>query len=263
MYFSVKHIDIKLNQDYADFSDTGSKKTLVLCDGIGEFLDSGKMSKLIVGSFIGKNYSSLSELILDKKFIKTKNSGIIGGSTIICALNENNSDKIKLEYLGNGGIIHLHGDFANNPNSNYPYRYGNIMIPHVSPDGALTKHISHNSGEAEILPSSVELNLNYLTGDILMLFTDGISSLEDNVILKDNENRFWRNETSSIQVILSELNIFLVNHIDKDNFRESLIQFNSQVLRKLKKENFLEDDASLGFIITEKVLAHYKNKKHD
>jgi len=263
MYFSVKHIDIKLNQDYADFSITEDIKSLVLCDGIGEFTDSGKVAKLAVDQFIAKNYLKLSELITDDEIGKLKADGVIGGTTFISATNKNNTNKVQLEYLGNGGIIHLHGDFSSNVNSDEPYRYGEIMIPHISPNGALTKHISHNSQKVELSSSTIELNLNYITGDIILLFSDGISSLEDKVILKDNENRFWRNENPAIQLILKELDKSLQSSIKNDTFQKNLIEFNQMILEKLKTENYLEDDASLGIIITEKVLNHYKEKLND
>ena len=263
MYFSVKHIDVKLKQDYADFSIEKNRKSLVLCDGIGEFSDSKIVSKVVVDQFISQQYSKLSELIVDNELLKLKDKNIIGGTTFISAINKNNSNKIQLEYLGNGGIIHLHGDFSTNVNSDEPYRYGELMIPHISPCGALTKHISHNSKNAELATTTLDLKLNYLTGDIIILFTDGISSLEDKVILKDIENRFWRNENPAIQLILKEVDLFLESNKNIDNFQKNIIEFNERILKKLKTENYLEDDASLGFVITEKVLNHYKEKFND
>ena len=259
MYFSAKHIDVKLNQDYADFNDN----SLIICDGIGEFKDSEKVAKLVVEQFIGKEYSKLSDLIADNELVKFKNENIIGGTTFISAVKKNSLDKIQIEYLGNGGVVHLYGDFSTNVNSDEPYRYGEIMIPHISPNGALTKHISYNSNKPERASSMITMNLNYFTGDIILLFSDGISSLEDKVILKDNENRFWRNENPAIQLILKELDLFLISNNNQATFQEGIIEFNQVILEKLKTENYLEDDASLGIIITENVLNHYKEKIND
>jgi serine/threonine protein phosphatase PrpC len=263
MYFSVRHIDVKLNQDYSDFSNYDEKKSLVLCDGIGEFADSGVVAQQVVEKFINKNYLKLSEVITDNDVISLKNKKLIGGTTFISAVNLKNTDKVKIEYLGNGGIIHLHGDYSTNVNSEEPYRYGEIMIPHISPSGALTKHISHNSEKIELATSTIELNLNYITGDVILLFSDGISSLEDKVILKDNENRFWRNENPAIQLILSELNLFLKTNISPRTFQDELIGFNQTILEKLKAEKYLDDDASLGIIITENVLNYYREQVND
>lgn len=263
MYFSVKYIDVKLNQDYADFTESKNKKSLILCDGIGEFKDSGIAAKLVVEQFIMKGYSMLSELLEDNKLHDLKAPNFVGGTTFICATNKKQTNKIKLEYLGNGGIIHFHGDYAKNTNTTEPYRYGELMIPHISPNGALTKHISHNSGKIEFASTKIDINLNYITGDILLLFSDGISSLEDKVILKDDQNRFWRNENPAIQLILIELDSFLKLNNKVENFKERLIEFNNNILLKLKKEDYLEDDASLGIIITDNVLNHYQEKLND
>ena len=263
MFFSAQYIDVKLDQDYADFTIGDNSKTLVLCDGIGEFKDSGIVAKVVADQFISNNYSSISELVLNKELENLKSQNIQGGTTFISALNKNDSDEIELEYLGNGGIIHLHGDFANNTNSEEPYRYGEIMIPHISPYGALTKHISHHSNKPERAGSKIKLNLNYINGDIILLFSDGISSLEDKVILKDAEGRYWRNENAAIQLILSELNEFLKTKYNTNNFDEILVKFNKDILEKLKSENYLEDDASLGIIITEQVLSYYKQVIND
>lgn len=263
MFFSAQYIDVKLNQDYADFSQDEIQKGLIICDGIGEFPDSGKAAKVIVERYIANSFQSIDKLVYDSEIEKLKDNSFKGGTTFISAVNKNESNEVDLEYLGNGGIIHFHGDFANNANSDEPYRYGEIMIPHISPNGALTKHISHNSNRPELLSSKIKLNLNYLNGDILLLFSDGISSLEDKVILKDAEGRYWRNENAAVQLILSELNEFLKTGYNTNNFDDILVKFNKDVLEKLKRENYLEDDASLGIIITEQVLSYYKKITND
>ncbi|WP_418510957.1 hypothetical protein [Corallibacter sp.] len=263
MFFSAQYIDIKLNQDYADFSQDEIQKGLIICDGIGEFPDSGKAAKVIVERFIANSFQSIDKLVYDSEVEKLKDESFKGGTTFISAINKHESNKVDIEYLGNGGIIHLHGDFANNANSDEPYRYGEIMIPHISPNGVLTKHISHNSNRPELLSSKIKLNLNYFNGDIILLFSDGISSLEDKVILKDREDRYWRNENAAIQLILSKLNEFLKTGYNTNNFDDILVKFNKDILEKLKSENYLEDDASLGIIITEQVLSYYKRVAND
>lgn len=263
MYFSAKHIDVKLNQDYADFSIDDKLKSLVLCDGIGEFKDSRVYSEMMVNLFIKEEIKEVSSLLENPEYKKLLKSVKVGGTTFISAINSNNNDKVKIEYLGNGGVIHLHGDFATNVNSNEPYRYGDIMMPHIAPNGALTKHISHSSQETELKSSTIELNLNYITGDIVLLYSDGISSVEDKVILQDSSNRFWRNENPAIQFILKELDLLLKLDLCSESFQEALNIFIDTTLGKLKSGSYLEDDASLGIIITENVLNHYKVKIND
>lgn len=262
MYISARHIDVKLNQDYSDFISNDEINALILCDGIGEFHQSDIVAKTIVELFVEEQCLTVKELIVNNKILQLKESILHGGTTLISVVNKNNTNKIKIEYLGNGGIIHCSGDFAVTPNSSEPYRYAELMLPHISPNGALTKHISHNSQKQERDPSTLELNLNTLTGDILIFYTDGISSLEDKIILKDDDDRYWRSENPSIQFILKSLDSFLKNK-DSLDFENTLVEFNESILRQLKENGFLEDDASLGLIVTKQVLEFYKSQKEN
>lgn len=260
MYFSARHIDIKLNQDYSNFNED----SMVICDGIGEFKDSGIVAEGVAELLIEKNYNnSINDLLIDKELIDLKNKVKDGGTTILFA-KKNKSNSIDIEYLGNGGIIHLQGNFAKNVNVDIPYRYAEIMLPHITPKGELDKHLSHNSGKEDYSATKMSLSLNQKSGDILLFFTDGISSLEDKVILKDGEERYWRYESSSLQLILSELNSFLENNYSQtDDFIDNLTEFNDSVLITLKSNDMLEDDASLGIIISNDVLKYYISQFND
>ncbi len=257
MYFAVQYKSIKSGQDYADSFPTNNQDgSVVICDGIGEYPGSGEVSKLVVEKF-GEGLKSQDVSIQDiinqaRHMIEEKK--LIGGTTFIAAKTEDSI--IHLHYLGDGGIIHLHGNFAQSP-FEHPYRYADLMIPHIMPeDGALTRHISHNSGEEELMVTSTTLTLNAPTGDILVLYSDGISALEEKAILKNN-GLYWRNEQETIQIILKDLHIFLKQH--KQNISNDLLNsFISESLEKLNQKKLLEDDASLGIIITEDVINYYK-----
>jgi hypothetical protein len=258
MYISAQHIDIKLNQDFSDFINENDYKLLVICDGIGEFSNSGIVAKTVVDVMITNRISDITKVINDPEIVNLKKNNVIGGSTILSA--NCNGKKIKIEYLGNGGCIHLYGNFASNQNNMLPYRFNHLINPHISPIGALTKHLSNNSGKNELQKSEVTLNLNNKQGDILIFFTDGINSLEENVIIKDNEGRFWRNESNAIQFVLEKLNIFLEKNNRHNHFQENLVNFNKSILEDLKQQNLLEDDASLAFIINEETINYYQEK---
>lgn len=257
MYFTARHIDIKLSQDRTDFINSEDYKSLVICDGIGEFHDSGKFADVVTNLMIDKSYSSIEQVVLDNELKKLKGDDIKGGTTVIFCKEEKKG--VYIEYLGNGGVIHLNGDYAVKTTENIPFQYCSLMLPHVSLEGALTRHISHYSTKNELIATKLNLNLNSINGDIVLLYSDGINSLENNIILKDGNDRYWRNESSSIQFILEKLHSFLRNLNNCDKFHELLVAFNQDVLVDLKNNNFLEDDASLGIIITEAVLDFYKN----
>ena len=259
MYFAAKHKDVKLAQDFADCTEDESTKALILCDGIGEFAQSGQTARLVVEMFIEnvlKDNFSIQHFTKQAQ-LEIEKSGIIGGTTMICAI-QNKGGNLNLHYLGNGGIIHLYGDFKSNPYSEFPYRYVELMNPHVTPEGALYKHISHNSGKNELSPDTVSLNLSSENGDIFLFFTDGIGSLEEKAIIKTEDGIYWRHENENIQSILNRLHEFLLK--DADNFSvDGLIGFVDETLDLLKEEKRLEDDASLGIIITESTINRYKS----
>jgi serine/threonine protein phosphatase PrpC len=259
MYISAKYIDIKSKQDYSDFICDKNYKSLVICDGIGEFSNSEIVAKTVVDVLITNRITDLNELFNNSEIHKLKESNVIGGTTILMAYLMNNKN-IKIEYLGNGGCIHMYGNFASNLNDLLPYRYNHLINPHISPIGALTRHLSNNSGKNELQKSEITLNLNSNLGDILILFTDGINSLEENIIIKDNEGRYWRNESSAIQFIIEKLDYFLEKNYKSKDFQENLAFFNKSILDELKQQNFLEDDATLAFIITEETLNYYQTK---
>lgn len=252
MYFTSKHIGVKSNQDYSDFFENG----LVICDGIGSYKQSGEVAKIVVDKFIeniNSNDFNINEFVNSiPPILKEKN--IKGGTTFISALV--NSNSIIFYYLGNGGIIHLKGDFYENRVTDIPYRYIELMNPDINASGALTRHISDNSGEIELSLTKVTVEPNSINGDIFLLFSDGIGTLEEHVIVKDANNNLWRNEPAAIEKIINEIHVFLTKECKSEDFNNKLILFNANILESIK--DLLEDDASLGIIITEKVLNYYK-----
>lgn len=259
MYISANHINVKLNQDCSDYLITDDFKSLILCDGIGEFRNSSKFSEAVCEIMIESAYTDINELLYNDKIIKLKESKIAGGTTVLFANTTNNTD-LTIEYLGNGGCIQLSGSFAKNQNNLAPYRYNNLINPHISFNGSLTRHLSHNSNNIEHKRGKLILTLNNINGDILIFFTDGINSLEENIIINDNEGRYWRNESISLQFIIEKLNDFLITEKESQDFQESLQKFNINILEELKIQEMLEDDAAIAIVITEDVLKYYQEQ---
>jgi hypothetical protein len=259
MYISANHINVKLNQDCSSYLITDDLKSLILCDGIGEFRNSSKFSEAVCEIMIKSAYKDIDELLNNDKIIKLKESKIEGGTTVLFANTTNNTD-LTIEYLGNGGCIQLSGSFAKNQNNLAPYRYNNLINPHISFNGSLTRHLSHNSNNNEHKRGKLILTLNNINGDILIFFTDGINSLEENIIINDNEGRYWRNESVSLQLIIEKLNEFLITERESHDFQKSLQKFNINILEELKIKEILEDDAAIAIVITEDVLKYYQEQ---
>jgi hypothetical protein len=252
---SAYTIAIKKNQDRSFFDD----QSIIICDGIGEFPDSALASELIIEEMIlwdGERntlhglISRAQKLLIDEK--------IDGGSTLIISkIKEEANSNLRIAYLGNGGVIHMHGDFGFEPNS--IFRFSNIMVPHVDKNGTLIRHLCRQSIPNDLQPTFIDISLTAPFGDIVLFFTDGIISLEEEQIIVDDSGRIWRNQSEAVSFILNELHGWLRQN-RKEFSNERLLAFNHKVLEDLKVKGKLEDDSTMGIIITDDVLKFYNGK---
>jgi len=261
MIFTAHTLNTKLNQDSSDVALLDNSSRLVICDGIGEFTDSLKYSDCIVNELMKPKFSSLKDLSKSNALSDLKKT-TIGGTTVIYAHNEKSKSKLSIQYLGNGGAIHLGGDFNENSISDYPYRYHSLLLPHINNDGSLIRFISKDSGAKEEEASKLNLTLNNPFGDLLMFYTDGISSLEDRMIIVDEseDKRHWRHESSDIQFILQKLISFL-KVCDFENFEDQFRGFTGTILEDIHEATPFDDDASIGFVVTHDFIDYHKAKK--
>lgn len=259
MYISAFHLNIKLKQDYADFSCAEDFKMLVICDGIGQFPYSDIVARTVCDSILDNQFDDLDQLIFGKDLCELIPIDLEAGTTIIFAKVLDNNE-LKIEYLGNGGCVHCDGAFAENENNLPIYRFNQLIMPHVNAKGGLVKHLSYVGGDLERKRTKMTFTTDGIFGDIFIFFSDGINSNENNIIIKDVQGRYWRNESSALMYILDKLDEFLTQNACNDNFQDILIDFNKMILNKLFDENLIDDDASLGFIIDSKVLDYYKSK---
>ena len=173
MYLSARHINVKLNQDSTNFICNEDFKALIVCDGIGEFSQSQIVSAKVTEMMIEKRYKDINQLIKDYEIIALKDKIENGGTTIVFAILESNR-KVKIQYLGNGGCIKLNGDFNQSSQGLLPYKYNHLVNPHINDSGALTRHLSKESGNQERIISEISCSLNSPNGDILLFFSDAL-----------------------------------------------------------------------------------------
>lgn len=256
---AAKSIKVKMNQDRVWVSEN----KILLCDGIGSFERSGEVADIAINQlqFAENNLELKSYINLAHAEILDKE--INGGTTMLSAIVTEDNSKLMLAYLGNGSIFHFNGDLFDKPDSyedlNKVNRYINYLLPHVDKDGALLKHISNHSTEEELSPSLLELSLTGLYGDVILMFTDGISSLEEDVVIADDQSRIWRNQSENVNSILDHWDVWMksnYNNIDG----EKLDEFLENELTWLKENRKLDDDASIGLIMTKRVIEYYKMK---
>ena len=256
MYSAATHRGVKLDQDRSGHVERTGKFKFILCDGIGGLDDSGAAAELVVREYMKSESSSGKDLIADLLYKANQKEMPKGGTTLLAAYGGETAS-VTIDHLGNGGAIHLHGDYAELGVSGAPYMYAHLILPHIAPDDSLTRHLSHEGGREERRVSRVRLDLNYHRGDIVILFTDGIASLERNVVIQDDADRHWRHESDNIQFILARLHEFLT-HSRRESFQQDLEGFLTEILCDLHEAEMLEDDASLGIIMTEQVLDYWE-----
>jgi len=267
----------KENQDW--FSKISNPKLqlngVVVADGIGSFSFAKEASNLVakfVSIKIGEltdiadlNFENIfseakKELIAFAKEQNMETEGNTLGTTLIVAVHfptpNRNHDTIKVAYVGNGGIWHLRGNFNHfNESQLLPWNAINYLNPHsIQEEGkeALYKLISVSNNYEEAVPSVLTFRVDKNFGDILMICTDGIYSYDQVQIGKDNSGRTWVSGEKSMSLFYSELN---------DYFKDENIDLEAHLYDYLKKLNSIEeldDDATIGVLITNDALVHQK-----
>ena len=262
MYVAAAHIAIKKDQDRSLCIAQEQYRLVALCDGIGEFRDSGRVADLLVEAIrteLPENRSQFETSIRTaQEGIKVE--GLQGGTTLLCCYQcgQQGDDEVMIHHLGNGAVLHLAGDFHERGPSQVPYRIRHVVLPHVDEQGVLVRHVSHNSRAPELALSETTLRLNAPNGDILLLLTDGIATLEEEMVIKDPSGTLWRLQPAALQLILEKLHAFLSIAHDHMSMQADLAQFATSTLQGLKESGVLEDDASLGILLTDTVLSCYR-----
>jgi hypothetical protein len=259
-FFTTSTVAVSKGQDASDSAATG----LVICDGIGSLDDSGivsnKVCELFI-EFINADREGLSDQsIIDDISAQISALNIMGGTTLIYC-RELKSNVVRVGYLGNGGITGLRGDFFYEKLGEKVNLYSNILLPHVDKIGALNKHISTNSTAKNSQLSTLDMNLNSECGDILIFYSDGLGSLETQFIADTDENGLWRSELALFQKVLEELHKSLQFHCDLEFRSEQLGVMLKRVCTEFKDQGLLEDDISIGLLVTEKVFDYYLSKE--
>jgi hypothetical protein len=263
IYKAAQTIAVKKNQDRV----LSTKDSLILCDGVGSFDGSNIVADLAISHLQFAAGSSEIFPLIKEAHHELVDKELVGGTTVITALIDEKEQMsfVRLAYLGNGSIYHFHGNLFELPPSysegSRSFRYTNLLVPHVDGENALIRHISHNSTQVELQPTFIDLSLTGVNGDVIFLFTDGITSLEDDVIIVDDQDRLWRYQSENVNNIFSNFHLWL-KYNSAEFSEEKLDIFLKQELLKLKSSQKLEDDASVGVIITDRVLEYYKKTYH-
>lgn len=264
MYAAAGHIGVKQDQDRSAAMSSDQYLLVLLCDGIGEFKGSGRVAELVVRAIEEEKPESRDGMMAAIRTVQEdiKREGIEGGTTLICAYRNHAwpDGEVVIQHLGNGAVMHLAGDFSDPGPGQFPYRYRHVVLPHVDPQGVLVRHVSHRSMAPELDLSETRLRLNSPQGDILLFVTDGIATLEEEMIVRNEEGSFWRYEFGALQLLLERLGRFMQEPQEHEGFSKRLGEFVHDALARMKDDGLLEDDASLGIIVTDAVLQYHRKR---
>lgn len=255
---------------------------IAIADGVGSHLYSEKGSAFVVEKIVElinenedfnnidfseifiKTHKLLNEYIkvnFKDEISKIENQGSFG-TTLIVAIDL--PDKYIVAYIGNGCIWHMRGNYSDLTKNIYlPWHSINILNPHtIQVDGkeALYKIFSYGEDTSVVKPSIVEISKdNELFGDILMIGTDGIFSNDQTIPGKDGDDKIWIPSSEIMEKFYNHLGEYLKSEIshDNDNAKSMLHNFLSEVKHS---ENLMDDDTTLGLIISQPCLNYIKKK---
>lgn len=263
IYCAATHIGVKANQDRT--SDNHHR--LVLCDGVGEFPQSEIAAETLISNINFMDGYSKQALVahIDEAKIELERKKINGGTTMLLA-DANDFAKegiVHLAYVGNGAIFQFGGDFTELGEGFdamwLPFRYTNLVIPHVEKDNALTRYIGPNVLSEDSMPTFMDIELNNGNGDALLMVTDGIASLENDLIMQDDAGRIWQLRSTLVHELINSIFGWLKDS-DTTVSNEGLQLFLGKQLTGMKEKGMLEDDASIGLIFTKEFLKKNKNE---
>ena len=174
------------------------------------------------------------------------------GTTLLIATETKES--FKVGYLGNGSIYHIRGNFENclNESRPTPTCAVNLLNPQsIQKDGkeTLTGFIS------PILlcePSIIEIFKDKVNGDILIVTTDGLGSNDQIQLGKDGSGIWWSRTEMWLPELLKKIKFAIQN----DSKPGTLKNF----LNEMKANKKLDDDTTLGLIITNKAVSILKSQ---
>jgi PPM family protein phosphatase len=179
------------------------------------------------------------------------------GTTLICVVETEHD--FRIAYAGNGAVWHLRGHYQSFSRSKHiPWSAVNLLNPHsISEQGkeALCRYLSDNNDDEQCKPSVLTFSKDTVAGDIVIACTDGIDSA-DHMRVGKNKSGVWMQFNPFMQALYDHLGGYLGGDAapSAENFQNMLNEYFHSVYSSL------EDDASVGIILTEPVLKLQQSK---
>ena len=250
----------------SSFAELASK---VVCEDVKKSLGKIKKEKKIDEiNFFSNAHDSLLAFAKTNKPDCEENSAF-GTTLLVCVETEK---YFKLSYIGNGAIFHLRGNFFTFSDT-YILPWNtvvNYLNPHCEPNkkgkSALYKNFSLHPDKKYIIPTIHTISKDIMYGDIIILVTDGIYSVDEDASMIAQYNDPTKAEekrtaylpiTPAYKMIINRLKQTFNNYKDIDSklIRNVVLG----CLNEMKEKEIIEDDATIGIIISEDFLHYHKS----
>lgn len=181
------------------------------------------------------------------------------GTTLLVAVETR--DEILVAYVGNGAVWHISGNFeeATIPQK-IPWNSVNYLRPHsIFREGReiLCNLLAPDEQFDRFPPTVLTINKDRHFGDILLICTDGIHSADQIRHGTDADGDAWIRSEPSIVLFHEHLRRFFAESCGYSDIKPYMQNY----LRDLSERRLLEDDASLGLIITDTALAYQQQRR--
>lgn len=185
------------------------------------------------------------------------------GTTLLIAAET--SQSLIAAYAGNGGVFHIRGDFADwGEHLPLPWSFTNYLNPHtVCEQGreALVRYVGAFAEPWQAEPTVVNLRKDRRVGDLLLICTDGIFSSDQVRCGDPGDGSAWAEVPEPLIALHRTLrSCFATGNLVTE---EAIQTAMDAMLSNLRDRQVLDDDATLGLIVTGEALAYQRRKGKD
>ncbi|MEA2604068.1 MAG: family protein phosphatase [Acidobacteriota bacterium] len=181
------------------------------------------------------------------------------GTTLIVAVETPN--QLIAAYAGNGAIWHLRGNFdESTAATGISWSAVNYLRPHSLFVGGREQLYNFIAPVEELdgfPPTVITVDKDRKFGDILFICTDGIYSADQILYGTDAKGDLWISAEPSMASFYECLRAYFSQACEGPGLKDCMQRY----LLDLKGRQLLEDDATVGVIVTGAALAHQQRKR--
>ena len=250
---------------------------IAICDGMGSFAHAGEAARFCLDTLAKRVAPQMTDWGNKRHLMqlfawlrselqryaawRNRNSGASDtegsyGTTLLLA--SESKQQLNLSYVGNGAIFRLPGNFWEFPEEMaLPWCWVNLLNPHTRQEQgreALYRYLSPDSTDPMVTPTTLNFSKDDYFGDLLVVKTDGIFSA-DQVTQGLANGALWQEVECRIIALHRALRRFFAEAAQPT--QAGLEQALTAYLDDLKARDLLDDDATLGVLITNSALAYH------